>query len=152
MVWCGYPGRCFTEIGIAGRKGIPLVHLQVRVEGRSPHLVFIRLYDADRKAAAADCGLIVEVTVRGGGASAAITLAILRLIFRQGAFVERADLYTLVDSDCYLFIFRIGFLVVMTMTPLAAREPYRAEAAAPLRTVTDSMSSGLMSEAGFPRS
>ena len=36
------------------------------------------------------------------------------------------------------------FFVVITMTPFAAREPYREVAAASLRTVMDSMSLGAM--------
>ncbi len=44
----------------------------------------------------------------------------------------------------------LAFLVVIMMTPLAAREPYRAEAAAPFNTLMDSMSSGLISAAALP--
>ena len=40
------------------------------------------------------------------------------------------------------------FLVVTTMAPLAASEPYSAAAAAPVSTEIDSMSSGLMSAIG----
>ena len=40
------------------------------------------------------------------------------------------------------------FLVVTTMAPLAASEPYSAAAAAPVSTEIDSMSSGLMSAMG----
>src|SRR5690606_304571 len=38
------------------------------------------------------------------------------------------------------------------MAPLAARDPYKAVAPAPLSTVTDSMSSGLISDIPFPKS
>jgi hypothetical protein len=41
-------------------------------------------------------------------------------------------------------------LVVITMAPLAAREPYSAAAFGPLRTVIDSMSLGLTSAAALP--
>ena len=44
------------------------------------------------------------------------------------------------------------FLVVITITPLDPREPYNAVAAAPLRTLTVSISSGLMSIAPLPKS
>ena len=40
------------------------------------------------------------------------------------------------------------FLVVITMAPLAASEPYKAAAAAPVRTDIDSISSGLISAIG----
>ena len=42
------------------------------------------------------------------------------------------------------------FLVVITTTPLAAREPYSAAALGPLSTVSDCMSSGLRSERTLP--
>ena len=42
----------------------------------------------------------------------------------------------------------LPFFVVMTMAPLAASEPYKAAAAAPVKTDIDSMSSGLMSAIG----
>ena len=38
------------------------------------------------------------------------------------------------------------------MTPLPARNPYNAAALGPFRTVTDSISSGLMSAAPFGKS
>src|SRR6186997_1293063 len=44
------------------------------------------------------------------------------------------------------------FFVVIMMTPLAALDPYNAVPEAPLRTVTDSMSSGLMSLTLLPKS
>ena len=40
----------------------------------------------------------------------------------------------------------LPLFVVMTITPLAARVPYNAAALGPFNTVTDSISSGLMSE------
>src|SRR5690606_15956022 len=41
-------------------------------------------------------------------------------------------------------------LVVITITPFAALEPYKAEAFAPFNTVIDSTSSGLIKEAPLP--
>ena len=42
------------------------------------------------------------------------------------------------------------FLVVMSITPFAALEPYNADALAPFKTSIFSMSSGLISAAPFP--
>ena len=42
----------------------------------------------------------------------------------------------------------LPFLVVMITAPLAASEPYKAAAAAPVNTDIDSISSGLMSAIG----
>jgi len=42
------------------------------------------------------------------------------------------------------------FLVVIITTPLAALDPYNALAAAPFKTLIDSMSSGFISEAALP--
>jgi hypothetical protein len=41
-------------------------------------------------------------------------------------------------------------LVVIKMTPLPAREPYKAAALGPLSTEIEAMSSGLMSWAALP--
>ena len=47
--------------------------------------------------------------------------------------------------------FSSPFLVVIRTTPFAALYPYKAEAVGPLRIETDSMSSGLISAAPFPK-
>src|SRR5690606_37249776 len=49
-------------------------------------------------------------------------------------------------------LFFLPFLVVIIITPLAARDPYSAVAAAPFSTLTDSMLSGFKSAAALPKS
>ena len=50
----------------------------------------------------------------------------------------------LVEENCTLSFESLPFLVVMSMTPLEARDPYMAVEAASFNTVIDSMSCGLI--------
>ena len=58
----------------------------------------------------------------------------------------------LLFTETLNFFPALPLLVVITITPLPALKPYNAAALGPLRTVTDSISSGLISAAPFGKS
>src|SRR5690606_42113385 len=56
------------------------------------------------------------------------------------------------DTETVSFFKFLPLLVVISTTPLPAREPYRAAALGPFKTLMLSMFSGFKSEMGFPKS